>query len=154
VLACLFRCTAAVVSLQLQSQSPLLLREVSAAHAHEAWCTQLMCLPHPLCAWCAAYVCSEPALVKVEVGVHLPTQPGQRVLLSGNHPTLGSWDLGRAWKLRWSEGHIWRGCFELPADIAAIEFKVRQRSGENSGVLGACGRGRASGTFEWPARYC
>lgn len=54
----------------------------------------------------------------------LPTKPGQRVLLVGSHPSLGDWDLSRAWKLKWSDGHVWRGCLELPADIAGIEFKV------------------------------
>lgn len=54
----------------------------------------------------------------------LLTKPGQRVLLVGSHPTLGDWDLSRAWKLKWSDGHVWRGCLELPADIAGIEFKV------------------------------
>jgi hypothetical protein len=62
--------------------------------------------------------------VKVEVGVHMPTQPGQRLLLVGNHPIIGNWDLRRAWKLRWTEGHIWRGFLELPANIGQVEFKV------------------------------
>jgi hypothetical protein len=80
--------------------------------------------PHPACSEHAAPELEVPAVVKVEVGVHMRTKPGQRLLLVGNHPSLGSWDLSRAWKLKWSDGHVWRGCLELPANIAGIEFKV------------------------------
>jgi hypothetical protein len=94
------------------------------------------------------YLCSEPAVVKLEVGVHMPTQPGQRVLLVGDHPILGSWDLRRAWKLRWSDGHIWRGCLELPAHIGRVEFKV----GQLACVLLGLGR-RSSYTVHTQLRF-
>lgn len=73
--------------------------------------------------WCMITI-TMITMMQVEVGVVIRTRPGQRVLLVGSHPTLGGWDLSKAWKLKWSDGHIWRGCLELPADIRALEFKV------------------------------
>jgi hypothetical protein len=66
------------------------------------------------------------------VGVHLPTKPGQRVLLVGSHPVLGSWDVSQAFKAKWSEGHIWRACLELPSNIRCIEFKAVLKSADKA----------------------
>lgn len=62
-------------------------------------------------------------LLQVELKVECQTKPGQRVVVVGSHPTLGSWDVSKAWKLKWSDGHIWKGVLELPAGMC-IEFKV------------------------------
>lgn len=40
----------------------------------------------------------------------------------GNAPQLGGWKLGRAVRMRWSQGHVWSATVELPAG-ASIEYK-------------------------------
>lgn len=100
--------------------------------------TQFSCVvllpPLPPCC-CSAPVSEapsapEPRTVKVQVGIHMPTKPGQRVLLVGSHPVLGCWDVSQAFKAKWSEGHVWRACLELPANIRSIEFKAVLKSAD------------------------
>ena len=63
--------------------------------------------------------------VQVSFAVHKRTSPGEDLVLAGSHTALGSWDLGAALPLRWTQGHIWRGSVDLPADsVGTLEFKV------------------------------
>lgn len=62
---------------------------------------------------------------QVDVHIHIPTRPGQEVVLVGSHPQLGSWSMDDAVPLKWSDGHVWRTSIELPADCSSFEYKVR-----------------------------
>ena len=56
-------------------------------------------------------------------------QFGQEVYIVGSSPELGEWQLSKALKLKWSEGHIWkkrinvtyRANMTLP--VSKFEFK-------------------------------
>lgn len=63
--------------------------------------------------------------VQMDVGVHIPTKPGQDVVLVGSHPTMGSWSVDDALPLQWTDGHVWRASIELPPDCPEVEYKVR-----------------------------
>ena len=49
---------------------------------------------------------------------------GEEARIVGNIPELGSWDVFRAPKMRWNDGHVWSLELDLPTD-GEIEFKVR-----------------------------
>ena len=55
--------------------------------------------------------------VELSIAIACETQPGQRVWLTGSDSSLGSWKPAAALKLKWSEGHIWRGVLELPGNM-------------------------------------
>ena len=59
--------------------------------------------------------------------MQMKTRPGEDVVLVGSHPSLGSWDLGSALPLAWSDGHVWRASVEVDPDCACLEYKVRGR---------------------------
>jgi hypothetical protein len=66
------------------------------------------------------------------VAVKCQTQPGQDVLLVGCCPQLGSWDVGSALPMTWTEGHVWRASLELEETPGApLQYKalVRQPDG-------------------------
>jgi hypothetical protein len=48
------------------------------------------------------------------------------VWLVGSTAELGNWCPSCAFKLKWSEGHIWRGTLELPSSTvdSKLEFKA------------------------------
>lgn len=55
---------------------------------------------------------------------------GQQVLLVGDAPQLGSWELGHAPHMSWSEGDTWTATVDLP-EGAAVEYKfVLQSPGQ------------------------
>jgi hypothetical protein len=61
----------------------------------------------------------------VEFSITCPTAFGQRLWLVGDAAALGSWDLGSALRLKWSEGGNWVGSVELDAGAAAgISYKA------------------------------
>jgi hypothetical protein len=55
----------------------------------------------------------------------LQTSPGENVYVVGN--IWGKWDVKKAKKLKWSEGHVWRKTFDVPVG-QDIEFKVSSAS--------------------------
>jgi alpha-amylase len=67
-------------------------------------------------------LCAEQVHFKVKC----QTVMGQRVAVVGNHPSLGSWNVSQAQRLKWSPGHIWQGSISLEAKEAprAIEYKA------------------------------
>lgn len=52
--------------------------------------------------------------VRVRFSFRFETQPGERLWMLGDAPELGSWDMARAVRLRWSKGHVWAAELELP----------------------------------------
>lgn len=52
---------------------------------------------------------------------------GQQVLVVGNVPELGGWELGRAPQMTWSEGDNWSVAVEVPAG-SQFEFKFALQS--------------------------
>ncbi|OMO84331.1 Carbohydrate binding module family 20 [Corchorus capsularis] len=56
---------------------------------------------------------------------------GEQLLLVGNEPILGMWNLSSAIPLTWSEGHLWMVEMDLPVDLS-IHFKLilKQSSGD------------------------
>lgn len=51
---------------------------------------------------------------------------GQQLVLVGDAPQLGAWDLGAAPLLSWSDGDVWHCSVELPAG-AAVQYKFVQQ---------------------------
>ena len=51
---------------------------------------------------------------------------GERVVVVGNHPSLGSWNLAKAQRLKWSAGHKWFATVTLSQDDApsSLEYKA------------------------------
>lgn len=86
--------------------------------------------------------------IKVEVGVQKETKPGQWVVLVGGHPALGSWDVANALPMSWSDGHVWKGSVELPADTLDLQYKAvlcsndkqvwEKGSNHNADLAGSC----------------
>lgn len=68
-----------------------------------------------------------PCVLQVELGVQRETKPGQRVVLVGGHPALGSWDVTKAVSMSWSDGHVWKASIELPADTTDLQYKVSSK---------------------------
>jgi cation transport regulator ChaB len=68
--------------------------------------------------------------IKVEVGVQRETKPGQRVVLVGSHPALGNWDVAKAVRMSWGNGHVWKASIDLPADTAELHYKAVLCSGD------------------------
>lgn len=62
--------------------------------------------------------------MQVEIGVQKQTRPGQWVVLVGGHPSMGSWDVSKALRMSWNEGHVWKASVELPADTMDLQYKV------------------------------
>lgn len=57
---------------------------------------------------------------------------GQVHKLVGDHPALGSWDIGSAPEMAWGEGHTWSAEIRLPPGTS-VEFKcVRVKSNGGS----------------------
>jgi len=56
-----------------------------------------------------------PAAVRVRFRLVRKVSFGERVAVVGAAPELGAWDVGAAPRLRWSEGHEWRGLVDFAA---------------------------------------
>lgn len=61
------------------------------------------------------------------------TYQGQSVYVAGNHPTLGDWDLDRAYKLNADNYPTWNATINLPANYN-VEWKCVKREENNSGA--------------------
>lgn len=88
--------------------------------------------------------CRNAICAQVEVGVQRETKPGQRVVLVGGHPALGSWDVAKAVSMSWSNGHVWKASIELPADTTDLHYKVSNH--EEVVGAGRCCHGCTSNT--------
>ncbi|OAY79465.1 uncharacterized protein LOC109718409 [Ananas comosus] len=56
---------------------------------------------------------------------------GQRFLLVGDDPNIGSWDPSKAIPLEWSDGHVWTTELDLPiGKLIQFKFVLRGLSGE------------------------
>jgi hypothetical protein len=58
--------------------------------------------------------------VKFSIKYHC--EKGQNIFIYGNIPELGSWKESK-FKLKWKEGHIWKGKLDLPANMKYFTFK-------------------------------
>ncbi|KAL4440179.1 hypothetical protein ABPG75_003180 [Micractinium tetrahymenae] len=78
---------------------------------------------------------------------------GQQVLLVGDAPQLGSWELGRAPHMSWSEGDTWTVTVDLP-EGAAVEYKFVLQNPGHAPVWEKCDNRRitvdagSTGTLE------
>jgi len=59
----------------------------------------------------------------VRISVQRETKPGERVVVLGNVDALGNWDMGKAFRLKWTDGHVWCQTCEVPID-EEVEFKI------------------------------
>ena len=50
------------------------------------------------------------------------TTPGEELYIYGDSPDFGSWKQPK-FKLRWSEGHIWKADYDMPKTSKSIKFK-------------------------------
>jgi hypothetical protein len=50
------------------------------------------------------------------------TLPGQYVAIYGSIPQLGEWKVPKL-KLKWTEGHVWKGQLSVPENIENFEYK-------------------------------
>jgi len=50
------------------------------------------------------------------------TLPGQNIYILGNLDNLGNWK-NKIFKLKWTNGHIWKGELSLNRDIESFEYK-------------------------------
>ena len=63
-------------------------------------------------------------LKKIVFNINYTTTYGEEMGILGSLPILGNWDESKAFKLIWSNGHVWRG--EIPVNIyvaKGFEFK-------------------------------
>lgn len=66
----------------------------------------------------------------VKFSIKYQTSPGQNIFILGNIPELGNWKDAK-FKLKWSEGHFWKGKLELPMDTDFFQFKFVCFSDDN-----------------------
>lgn len=66
------------------------------------------------------------------------TRPGERVVVVGNQDALGKWDPAKGLKLKWGDGHVWKGTIQAPVG-KDVCFKV----GSVCACVCACARVRA-----------
>jgi hypothetical protein len=66
----------------------------------------------------------------VKFSIKYQTYPGQNIYIFGNIPELGSWKENK-FKLKWSEGHVWKGKLELSEGIDFFTFKFVCMSEDN-----------------------
>jgi hypothetical protein len=59
---------------------------------------------------------------KIRFSIRYETSPGQNIYIFGNLDELGNWKKN-TFKLKWSEGHIWKGTLELNKEIKSFEYK-------------------------------
>ena len=54
------------------------------------------------------------------------SQPGESYAIVGGGKALGEWGAESVVALEWTEGGLWKGIVEVPADSPPPEFKVRR----------------------------
>eukprot|EP00879_Flechtneria_rotunda_P001715 GHRR01001878.1.p1 GENE.GHRR01001878.1~~GHRR01001878.1.p1 ORF type:complete len:417 (+),score=109.12 GHRR01001878.1:142-1392(+) len=63
------------------------------------------------------------ASTQVQFSFRCKTEPGQRLWLTGDHPSLGAWDINQVVKLKWREGHVWSATVSIEQG-ASINYKA------------------------------
>jgi hypothetical protein len=58
----------------------------------------------------------------IKFSIKYQTSPGQNIYILGNINELGKWKENKL-KLKWNEGHIWKGTLELPESINNLSYK-------------------------------
>ena len=59
---------------------------------------------------------------QIKFSIKYQTKLGENIMVYGNIPELGSWKQPK-FKLKWYEGHIWKGTLTLPETIKYFEYK-------------------------------
>jgi len=67
----------------------------------------------------------------IKFSIKYQTSPGQNIYIFGSIKELGNWKENK-FKLKWSEGHIWKGVLELPEHIDFFDFKFVCLSDDNT----------------------
>ncbi|KAK9916405.1 hypothetical protein WJX75_002219 [Coccomyxa subellipsoidea] len=65
----------------------------------------------------------EQRSVRVRISTHFQAAFGEGLKVVGSHPVLGSWDLGEAPDMTWTDGHVWVSDLGVP-EGADFEFKI------------------------------
>ena len=60
----------------------------------------------------------------VLLSIHAKLPYGLMVGVVGDAEALGEWEPENAYKLKWTEGHIWTGRVELPANVTPVQYKL------------------------------
>jgi hypothetical protein len=58
----------------------------------------------------------------IKFSIKYSTQPGENIYIVGNLKELGNWKENK-FKLKWTEGHIWKGKLNLPSEIENFSYK-------------------------------
>jgi hypothetical protein len=67
---------------------------------------------------------------EVKFSIKYQTSPGQNIYILGSITELGNWKESK-FRLKWSEGHIWKGKLELPKDKDYFQYKFVCLSDDN-----------------------
>ena len=60
--------------------------------------------------------------VTFQIQIKYETNPGEEIYIYGDNPDFGSWRYPK-FRLRWSQGHVWKADYEMPKSINSIKFK-------------------------------
>lgn len=58
----------------------------------------------------------------IEFSIKYSTQIGENIYILGSLKELGNWKESKM-KLKWTEGHIWKGSLKLPSEITNFTYK-------------------------------
>lgn len=97
-------------------------RDAGACHPNVSTHTGLQLQPPPPPTRTRLLAHARTSRAQVKFCLKYRTNFGQSVKLIGSHAKLGSWDLGKALELTWSEGDRWIATVELPAG-GVYEYK-------------------------------
>lgn len=67
----------------------------------------------------------------VKFSIKYQTSPGQNIYVLGNLDQLGNWRRN-VFKLKWTEGHIWKGKLNLSKNISSFDYKFVCASDDQS----------------------
>ncbi|CAG9466245.1 unnamed protein product [Pedinophyceae sp. YPF-701] len=70
-----------------------------------------------------AFLARNAEKAKIRISTNYETGFGQTLAIVGDGPWLGDWDVDRAPRMKWHEGHVWRATVELPRGFDT-EFKL------------------------------
>jgi hypothetical protein len=64
----------------------------------------------------------ENSTYSIKISIKYQTNIGQNIYIFGSLPELGNWK-EKKFKLKWNEGHIWKGVLTLPKEIKTFSYK-------------------------------
>ncbi|CEM38811.1 unnamed protein product [Vitrella brassicaformis CCMP3155] len=70
-----------------------------------------------------------PLKGSVDFTINYMTRPGQNLYIVGSIEELGEWDPARAAPMRWTPGHNWTCCLDLPQGPIEYKFLVKEGDG-------------------------